>query len=64
MFFKKDHGIILAIILAIIGQSWLDFTGRFQESLLPDGFLGHVLGNVVTWPFSASRGGEFSIAKG
>ena len=23
--------------------------GRFQESLLPDGFLGHVLGEVVTW---------------
>ena len=70
-FFKKRLPFFLRIMesywpsfLPSLANHGCTFPGRFQESLLPDGFLGHVLGNVVTWPFSASRGGEFSFAKG
>ena len=63
-FWKKIMESYWPSFLPSLANHGCAFPGRFQESLLPDGFLGHVLGNVVTWPFSASRGGEFSFAKG
>ena len=65
MFFKKDHGIILAIILAIIGQSWLHLPREVPREPSARWFFGPCAwqrGDLAR-P-SASRGGEFSFAKG